>query len=113
MVAASGKIYPVPDPVKFSLCWLDSEINATDDNRKTEARLRSIFDQLKTFSDVDQCEKFIESYSEKYPINLIVSGKLGRAIVPKIHQLQQISSIYVYCLDKEINEEWAYVFEKV
>jgi hypothetical protein len=44
---------------------------------------------------------------------LIVSGQFGREIVPKIHQLEQLSAIYVYCMNKEANEQWAKDFLKV
>ncbi|CAF1118927.1 unnamed protein product [Rotaria sordida] len=44
---------------------------------------------------------------------MIVSGRLGREIVPSIHKLRQVISIYVYCMDKRSNEQWAGNFEKV
>ncbi|CAF3717048.1 unnamed protein product [Rotaria sp. Silwood1] len=44
---------------------------------------------------------------------MIVSGRLGREIVPSIHQLQQIILIYVYCSDKESHKAWADKFSKV
>ncbi|CAF0978523.1 unnamed protein product [Rotaria sp. Silwood1] len=46
-------------------------------------------------------------------IILIVSGRLGQIIVPKIAQLQQIILIYVYCQDKKANEQWGKQFSKV
>ncbi|CAF3985218.1 unnamed protein product [Rotaria sp. Silwood1] len=44
---------------------------------------------------------------------MIVSGQLGKEIVPSVHNLQQVISIYVYCMNKEINEQWASRFTKV
>ncbi|CAF1353988.1 unnamed protein product [Rotaria sordida] len=44
---------------------------------------------------------------------MIVSGRLGREIVPSIHELRQVISIYVYCMDKKSHEQWACNFEKV
>jgi hypothetical protein len=46
-------------------------------------------------------------------IILIVSGRLGQIIVPEIVQYRQITSIYVYCMNKEANEKWAKQFNKV
>ncbi len=44
---------------------------------------------------------------------LIVSGQLGRKLVPQIHHLRQLSSIYVFCMDKQANERWTRQFTKV
>ncbi|CAF4956770.1 unnamed protein product [Rotaria sp. Silwood1] len=44
---------------------------------------------------------------------MIVSGQLGREIIPSIHELQQVISIYVYCIDKKGHEQWARNFAKV
>ncbi|CAF4869195.1 unnamed protein product, partial [Rotaria sp. Silwood2] len=44
---------------------------------------------------------------------MIVSGQLGKEIVPAVQNLQQVTSIYVYCMNKEINEQWANRFAKV
>ncbi|CAF5071208.1 unnamed protein product, partial [Rotaria sp. Silwood1] len=44
---------------------------------------------------------------------MIVSGQLGQEIVPSIHKLQQVVSIYVYCMNKKKNEQWARTFAKV
>ncbi|CAF1071152.1 unnamed protein product [Rotaria sordida] len=44
---------------------------------------------------------------------MIVSGQLGKEIVPSIHNLRQVMSIYVYCMNKAINEQWASRFVKV
>ncbi|CAF3856915.1 unnamed protein product [Rotaria sp. Silwood1] len=96
----------------FCLIWLDANANATE-TRDTERRLRSIINHLKKFQDVEQCQKYIKERSQKDRLVMIVSGQLGREIVPSIHKLRQIISIYVYCFDKKRNEEWACKFAKV
>ncbi|CAF5107361.1 unnamed protein product, partial [Rotaria sp. Silwood1] len=44
---------------------------------------------------------------------MIVSDQLGKEIISTVHNLQQVMSIYVYCVNKEINEQWASRFVKV
>ncbi|CAF1184666.1 unnamed protein product [Rotaria sordida] len=44
---------------------------------------------------------------------MIVSGQLGKEIVPSVHNFRQVMSIYVYCINKAINEQWASRFVKV
>jgi hypothetical protein len=68
---------------------------------------------LTTFDDDNKCEEYIRSTPKDDRIVLIVSGQLGQKIVPRIHQLRQISSVYVYCINKKQNEQWAQQFSKV
>ncbi|CAF3681953.1 unnamed protein product [Rotaria sp. Silwood1] len=96
----------------FCLIWLDAN-TSVEDNRDTEQKLRSIINHLKKFQDVEQCQKYLEESSEHKRFVVIVSGRLGREIVPSIHKLRQVISIYIYCWDKESNEEWVNNFSKV
>ncbi|CAF4287003.1 unnamed protein product, partial [Adineta steineri] len=65
------------------------------------------------FQDVKQCQQYIEQRSENDRLVIIVSGQLGQEIIPYIHQLRQVISIYVYCMDKKSYEQWALKFSKV
>jgi hypothetical protein len=94
----------------FSLIWLDSNVKET---RDTEQKLRSIINHLKKFQDITQCQQYIEQTSKNDRIVLIVSGQLGREIVPSIHKFLQVISIVVYCKDKKANEQWSSKFSKV
>ncbi len=96
----------------FSLIWLDMKMNVKE-TRNTEQKLRSIINRLKKFQDVKQCQQYIEQRSQKERLVLIVSGQMGREMVPSIHKLRQVISIYVYCMDKKRNEEWTCKFAKV
>ncbi|CAF1338406.1 unnamed protein product [Adineta steineri] len=96
----------------FSLIWLDANINVKE-TRDTEQKLRSIINHIKKFQDIKKCRQYIEQTSQKDRLVIIVSGRLGREIVPSIHQLRQVISIYIYCIDKESHEQWAYKFTKI
>ncbi|CAF1418416.1 unnamed protein product [Adineta steineri] len=96
----------------FSLIWLDANVNVKD-TRETEVKLRSIINHIQKFQDIKQCQHYIEQTSEKDRLVFIVSGSLGREIVPFIHQLRQVISVYVYCIDKKSNEQWAIKFSKI
>ena len=97
----------------FSIFWLDAQVNAAEDNRNTQLKLREIINHLKTFDDQDECCQRILSLSLEDRLILIVSGRCGRQLVPQIHHLRQVSSIYVYCMDKKANEQWAKDFIKI
>ncbi|CAF3907319.1 unnamed protein product, partial [Rotaria sp. Silwood1] len=97
----------------FNLFWLDASVKKTAENVAAQSKLRSIINYLRTF-DVDSvCERQIRALSSDDRLVLIVSGGLGRELVPRIIDLPQVSSIYVYCRDKQRNKEWADGFDKV
>ena len=93
----------------FSLVWLDENVNS-EDNHDTGQKLRSIINHLTKFQDLKRCQQYIGQRSKKDRLIVIVNGQLGQELVPSIHHLRQIISIYVYCTD---NEQWASKFEKV
>lgn len=94
----------------FCLIWLDS--NPKED-RSTDQKLRSIINRQKKFDDVQLCQDYIEKTSGKDRLILIVSGSLGRAILPRIHRFRQVISVYIYCMDREGNELWSSKYSKV
>jgi hypothetical protein len=96
----------------FCIVWLDDNTKVSD-NRDTEQHLRSIINHLKRFKDVERCKKFINERSPEDRLILIVSGRLGREIVPAIHTVRQVMSIYVYCMDAASNKEWSKKYAKV
>jgi hypothetical protein len=93
--------------------WLDAEVNIKEENREAQKKLRTIISRLKTFESRNECEKYIRSISSAERLLLIVSGRFGRELVPDIHSLSQVTSIYVYCRDKKANEQWSNHFTKV
>ncbi len=115
MATANSKYFETNDNnlETFSLCWLDEQVNTTEDNRETQEKLREIINHLKTFDDQNECHQYIQSLSQQDRLILIISGRCGRQLVPQIHQLRQLISIYVYCMDKKGNEQWAKDFNKV
>lgn len=97
----------------FPLIWLDSTINSTEENLDAQKSIRSSIDQLKTFEKIESCEEYLRSLAFDERIIIIVSGRLGREITPRIHSLRQVSAIFVYCFDKPANEQWARQYKKV
>jgi hypothetical protein len=95
-----------------AVLWLDSEANNNEDNLMAQQKLFNTFNNVEIFEDENDCQQFIRS-KPKQPIFLIVSGRLSRQIVPAIDPLEQISAIYIYCMNKSKHEEWAKTFLKV
>jgi hypothetical protein len=97
----------------YSILWLDAAANIGEDNRHAQKQLRSIINHLKTFEDEHEFQEYMRSVSPHKRLILIASGRLGKEVVPNIHQLPQISSIYIYCMDQKRNEQWAKKYSKV
>ncbi|CAF1115678.1 unnamed protein product, partial [Rotaria sordida] len=97
----------------FSLLWLDRSVNKTEDNICAQEELQATINQLKTFEDPDQCIRYISTVPKEDRIVLIVSGQLGRQIVPHLQSFEQVLSIYVYCYDQNSNEQWSAMYPKV
>ena len=97
----------------YSLIWLDTSVNASHENIEAQKQLRTSINYLVTFEDDQKCLQHIESACKDDRIIFIVSGKLGQSIVPKIVKYRQLVSIYVYCMNKTANEQWAKPFKKV
>jgi response regulator RpfG family c-di-GMP phosphodiesterase len=92
--------------------WLDANDNAAEVQSRQE-KLQTITNHVKTFKDVQQCQNYIEERPQSDRLIMIVNGRLGQEIVPAIHKLPQVISIYVYCFDIVLNKKWANKFPKV
>ena len=97
----------------FGLLWLDAEVYTSEENRAAQKQIRASINHVTTFEETNHCVQYICSVDPHDRLVLIVSGRLGQEIAPRIHQLRQLSSIYVYCFDKERHEKWARDFAKV
>ena len=95
----------------FSVFWLDAAINDTK-FVNAQHQIRKSIHYLKTFIKVDDCEKYIKSMNTDDRIVLVVGSSFGRILVPRIHQLRQVWSIYIFSGNKK-NEEWVKHFSKV
>jgi len=97
----------------FSLLWLDAQVDTSEENRQAQKQLRNIINHLKIFDNENDCQQYILSISPQDRVVFIVSGRLGQIIVPQVHHLRQIISIYIYCRNKQANELWSKNFTKV
>jgi tetratricopeptide (TPR) repeat protein len=103
----------------FVLVWLDTRTpNAvlTEETSyeavRRQTQLETIISFTRTFNDIQECEIFIRSLTTE-KIFLITCGHLGESFVPKIHALQQIEVIYIFCIDKQKHRTWAKSYGKI
>ena len=93
--------------------WLDANHNNDEKTRNMEYQLRTTVNHLRKFADIHRCEENIKQTLKDDQLILIVISELGEQIVPSIHELPQISSIYVHSADQCNNKEWTKKFTKV
>lgn len=43
----------------------------------------------------------------------ITSGKIARQVVPTVDDLSQLKFIIIYCMNKQVNEQWSKDYEKI
>jgi hypothetical protein len=82
------------------IIWLDETIENPEkmllSQRKT--LLLSYRKSIRSFINSFECHEYIEKMSD-VRILFVVSGSLGEKIVPIIHDLSQITFIYIFCAD--------------
>ncbi|UJR07377.1 hypothetical protein I4U23_011663 [Adineta vaga] len=95
----------------FHLVWLNENGNDSKANAHIEEQLRKCNNDLKIFNNENDCELYIQSVSDKHRIIWIINDHLGQIMIPRLHSLKQISSIYIYNSNEE--EEWTKDYAKV
>ncbi|CAF4282200.1 unnamed protein product, partial [Rotaria sp. Silwood2] len=109
-------VLPKPErrvPQNFLLIWLDANLNKSDEDMKRSLqKVQYLGASITTFTDADECIDFL-SANKKEKVFMIVSGSLGQHVIPKIHAWPQLDSVYVFCSNQSIHEEWARAISKV
>jgi len=83
-----------------TIIWFDQymdDVANRNDAETTKTLLREINDYVLFFSRPDSCIDYIKSVS-KEKIFLIMTGSYASEYLGKIHQLQQIDSVFIFCV---------------
>lgn len=112
-ILATGDSYKYDKSLEtYSLIWLDGDM---DDKKKvhTEHQLRTMINHVQRFKDGEKCLQYINQRLDDDRMVLLLSGELAPQVIPYIHELIQVSSIYVYSMEKKKTEQWTCKFTKV
>ncbi|CAF3034321.1 unnamed protein product, partial [Rotaria sp. Silwood2] len=97
----------------FRLLWLDANLDESkDDFKKSFRRLRRVVASIETFKDAQECIDFLRAITNQ-KVFMIVSGSLGRQIIADIEGWPQLESVYVFCRNQVVHEQWANKIYKV
>ncbi|CAF1230903.1 unnamed protein product [Rotaria magnacalcarata] len=98
----------------FILVWLHSDADEVHKNefRKSITELRTVVNDINTFTDVDQCIEFVIDIKDE-KVLMIISDELSQHIVPFVHDIIHINSIYIYSKNQSQQKEWIQKWPKV
>ncbi|CAF1422468.1 unnamed protein product [Adineta steineri] len=95
------------------LIWLDNNINDNNaDCSNTIKQLKRVINNINTFTDGDQCIEFIQTINNN-KVCMIVSGSLGQHIVPYVHDMSQVDTIFIFCNNQQWHKQWAKEWPKI
>ncbi|CAF1095706.1 unnamed protein product [Adineta steineri] len=95
------------------LIWLDGNINENNaDCSNTIKQLKRVVNNINTFTNGDQCVEFIQTINNN-KVCMIVSGSLGKHIVPHVHDMSQVDTIFIFCNNQEWHKQWAKEWPKI
>ncbi|CAF1626803.1 unnamed protein product [Adineta ricciae] len=90
-----------------SVIWLDTHIHSSNpDYQNAITHLQYIVNDIYTFTDNDECIDFILTLTDT-DVCLITSGSVGQCLVPCVHDIPNIDSIFIFCDDQNRHEQWA------
>ncbi len=97
----------------FSLIWLDVDIDQSrEDCQNTLAQLQNVVNDVNIFTQQDKCIDFLTGVDDMKTF-LILGDTLGSQIVPLIHNIPQLHSIYIFSGNKFHDEQWANEWIKI
>ncbi|CAM4826026.1 unnamed protein product [Rotaria magnacalcarata] len=95
------------------LIWLDSDIPELSKNYYNSIeQLRTIIQPMKTFNNVDQCIEFFTTIEDKNVV-MVTTTCFAQQIVPEIHDVSALHSIYIVCANEIIDKQWIQHWPKV
>ena len=95
------------------LIWVDSNMDEkSKDCQNTIAHLRQVMNTISTFTNAQECIEFLQEIKDD-KVCMIISGSFGKHIVPRVHDMFQVDSIFIFCHNKQYHEQWARDWSKI
>jgi tetratricopeptide (TPR) repeat protein len=95
------------------LIWLDENIDENiTDCCNTITQLRHAVNTINTFTDGEECIQFLDTITDNKAC-MIISGSFGQHIMPRVHDMSQVDSIFIFCGNKKCHEQWIKEWPKV
>ena len=113
-VVSSDTMYPSLRMIQnFHLLWLDPDIDlSNEDYQHNLVQLRRIVNNVNLFTQRDECIDFLTEVDDKKAF-LLVGDAISQQVVPLIHDIPQLETIYLLCHNTSEYEQWAKAWVKV
>ena len=95
------------------LIWFDEKNNESDYHfRNSVLQLREIINQVYSFRDVDACIDFLTDIDQQQ-IFFLASQILAQQLMPYIHSMVHLLSVYVISNNQEQSQSWIKAWPKI
>ncbi|CAF3844684.1 unnamed protein product [Adineta steineri] len=95
------------------LIWLDNNIKDNNaDCNDVIKQLKRVVNNINTFTDVEKCIEFIQTITNN-KVCMIVSGSLAKHIVPHVHDISRVDTIFILCNNQECHKRWVKEWPKI
>jgi hypothetical protein len=92
--------------------WFQSLTDYSQENIGVK-RFQTLVEDIMFFENEDECEIYIKNLFQYDDVIFIISDKLVEKMLPPIHELEQILSIYIYYSNKKKYVEWITKYKKI
>ena len=95
------------------LVWLDRDIDKNNSAwRDSINYLRRVVYTVETFTDAEECIDFLGDVADE-KVCMIVSESLAQQIVPLVHNMSQVNTIFISLSNQNHHVEWATHWPKI
>ncbi|CAF1174747.1 unnamed protein product [Adineta steineri] len=97
----------------YLLVWVDTSIDQTSkDCKDTLAQLRTVVNDVTVCTQPDEFVQLLDSLIDEKAF-VIISGYQGQHLVPKIHDIPTLDTIYIFCGNISSQQQWTKDWRKV
>jgi hypothetical protein len=112
LIAASMQILSIPK--NFLFAWLDTSMLEYPAFKASFCAVTNCVQQSwHMFKNESELDAFIRTIVPPKKLVLISAGRLAQTTVPNIYNLEQLHSVYIFCRDVALHEQWSKPYEKV
>ncbi|CAF0960380.1 unnamed protein product [Adineta steineri] len=93
--------------------WLDNNINDNNaDCNNIIKQLKRVVNNVNMFTNGEECIEFIQTITNN-KVCMVVSDSLRQHIVPRVHKMSQVDTIFIFSNDQECHKQWTTEWPKV
>ena len=97
----------------YLLLCLDASLDkSNEDYQEKLTQLRTVVDEVNLFSQRDECIDFLTNIDDKKAF-LLIESTIAQQVVPIIHDIPQLDSIYILCRNISSLQEWSKAWVKI